>query len=79
MEAHKGQVDKCGFVYFEIHLLPVAASVPADLYYAALAHDVLEDTEATVDGLRDAGFSAYEIELITILTKPAAGDLAYNE
>lgn len=68
--AHKGQKDKCGFDYFETHLLPVARSVPANLYCAALAHDILEDTDTTADDLKDAGFCAYEVELIQILTNP---------
>jgi (p)ppGpp synthase/HD superfamily hydrolase len=74
MDAHEGQVDKCGFDYFETHLLPVARAVPENLYYAALGHDILEDTKTTVDELRDAGFRAYEIELITLLTNPARKD-----
>lgn len=81
-EAHKGQLDKCGCDYFEAHLLPVARSVPPDLYYAALAHDILEDTETTVDQLREAGFTTVEIELIAILTKPPGkndGGNAYAE
>lgn len=67
--AHMGQQDKSGFDYFETHLLPVARSVPADLYFAALAHDILEDTEKTIDDLKGAGFSAFEIHLIELLTK----------
>jgi (p)ppGpp synthase/HD superfamily hydrolase len=78
-KAHEGQKDKCGFDYFETHLLPVARSVPANLYYAALAHDILEDTSTTEDALRDAGFSSYEIELIKLLTKPAEVDQEYIE
>lgn len=78
-EAHKGQTDKCGFDYFEAHLLPVALAVPENLYFAALGHDILEDTNTTVEDIRDAGFSAYEIELIALLTKPARKDDQGNE
>lgn len=68
--AHKGQVDKNGFNYFETHLMPVARSVPHELFYAALAHDILEDTATTADDLRSAGFTQHDIELIQLLTKP---------
>ena len=77
-EAHQGQTDKSGLDYFESHLLPVARSVPADLYFAALAHDILEDTPTTTDDLKGAGFSAFEIQLIGLLTKPPKREFDYH-
>lgn len=67
--AHDGQTDKSGLDYYEHHLLPVARSVPPRLYYAALAHDILEDTPTTRESMLKAGFSPREVELIEILTK----------
>ena len=60
-KAHGDQTDKNGRNYVETHLLPVARSVPDRLFYPALAHDILEDTKVTVDGLRDAGFTEQDI------------------
>lgn len=56
-QAHAGQVDKIGVPYVE-HVRAVAAGlVPfgPDLVMAGLLHDVLEDTEWTAEGLREAG------------------------
>ena len=71
--AHKGQVDKNGCDYFETHLLPVARSVPSNLFFAALAHDILEDTQTKATDLSDAGFFAFEIHLVELLTKKNDG------
>lgn len=68
-ERHKGQRDKAGESYYYAHLTPVALSVPNELMYAALAHDILEDTDTTVDDLRQAGFADREIAAIEAVTK----------
>lgn len=66
---HRGQVDKQGYDYFRAHLRAVAISVPAELYIAALAHDLLEDTDATVEEMKDVGFSDRDVILVQTLTK----------
>lgn len=51
--AHHGQRDKAGRDYFEGHLLPIATASAAfggEVVAAAWLHDVLEDTNVTVDG-----------------------------
>jgi (p)ppGpp synthase/HD superfamily hydrolase len=69
IRAHSGQRDKAGQSYFSSHLIPVANMVPEHLQYAALAHDILEDTDTTINDLRDAGFTLTERYLIETLTK----------
>ena len=75
--AHRGQVDKNRCDYFETHLLPVARSVPSNLFFAALAHDILEDTKTNAADLSDAGFTPFEIQLIELLTKTEANGHYY--
>jgi hypothetical protein len=56
-QAHKGQLDKAGRPYIE-HLLDVsrrAARSGDSARLAGLLHDVLEDTDTSVDDLRRAG------------------------
>lgn len=53
-EYHAGQVDKSGRDYFEYHLAPIAELLrPYGEKAEALGwlHDIVEDTELTVDGL----------------------------
>lgn len=57
--AHEGQTDKVGEPYFEVHVCDVAARVArfgAEAEAVAWLHDVIEDTEVTLDDLREAGF-----------------------
>ena len=52
-EKHKGQVDKAGVPYIE-HPKAVAARVNGeDAKIAALLHDCVEDTDATIDEIRE--------------------------
>lgn len=67
--AHAGQVDKAGNPYIE-HPARVAARVADHVEDAAVAwlHDVLEDTDVTVEVLRAAGISTgiiHDVELLT--------------
>ena len=50
--AHAGQVDKQGRDYVEAHLAPVAAALagqPPEVVAAGWLHDIVEDTDWTVD------------------------------
>ena len=67
LDAHKAQVDKAGNDYVE-HLVGVAKLVPSHLTAVALAHDILEDTNMTVEDLKKAGLVDWEIETIERLT-----------
>lgn len=54
--AHKGQTDKAGMPYI-LHPLAVAGRVQSiKQKIVALLHDVVEDTDLTLDDLRKAGF-----------------------
>lgn len=71
-EAHAGQVDKAGWPYIH-HPLHVAEQVESEYEVcAALLHDVCEDTEWTLDGLREQGFPAEVIDALALLTHDKA-------
>ncbi|MEG1847406.1 MAG: GTP pyrophosphokinase [Lachnospiraceae bacterium] len=69
MEKHKGQVDKAGKdyinhpVYVALHMHTESAKI------VALLHDVLEDTDATVEDLTHLRLSKEQIEAIQLLTR----------
>lgn len=69
--AHAGQFDRGGNPYI-LHPLKVMHYLKTDdeeLQCIALGHDVIEDTAATYQDLRDAGMSERVIEAIRALTK----------
>lgn len=66
---HKGQVDKGGVDYFDGHLTYVASRVDTDqLKTIAYLHDILEDTDTTIDELRQL-FSKDVVDAVVALTK----------
>ena len=79
--AHEGQVDKIGVAYIEhpamvaslVQALPVfAAADPqtqSDAVAAAWLHDVLEDTDETVETLLAAGITERTVSTVTALTR----------
>lgn len=68
VDAHQGQVDKGGSPYI-LHPLRVMLSVNEHARVAAVLHDVIEDTELTIDDLRNQGIDEASLEAITSLTK----------
>ena len=68
--AHRGQTDRAGIDYFEGHVCTVAKGVdsPKEKTVAFL-HDVVEDTDCTLDGLRGNGFSEEIVEAVDAITK----------
>ncbi|MFO7959373.1 MAG: HD domain-containing protein [Nitriliruptoraceae bacterium] len=69
--AHAGQVDKAGNAYLA-HPLRVAARVMDDgdeVVAAALLHDVLEDSELTLQDLAGAGLPPRVLEAVDRLTR----------
>ncbi|WP_187329744.1 N-formylglutamate amidohydrolase [Demequina rhizosphaerae] len=75
IEAHAGQVDKAGLTYWT-HPARVAGHVrrlypdaPAAAVAAAWLHDVVEDTDWTVDGLLAAGFPREVVEAVVALSR----------
>ena len=69
VEAHKGQTDKGGSPYI-LHPLRVMMSVDGESEkIVAVLHDVVEDSDWTVDALLAEGFSVEVIEALKTVTK----------
>ena len=71
-DAHRDQVDKTGlpYVFHPFHL----AEQMKDEYstVCALLHDVVEDTDYTLDDLRGMGFPAEVVDALALLTHDPA-------
>ena len=67
-EAHKDQRDKSGmpYVFHPFHLAEQMEDEETTV--VALLHDVIEDTDMTIDALRDMGFSERVISAIALMT-----------
>lgn len=66
-DAHRGQYDKSGLPYIT-HPLHVAESMESvDECVVALLHDVLEDTDITIEDLTQLGISARQIAALRLL------------
>jgi (p)ppGpp synthase/HD superfamily hydrolase len=73
-QAHADQVDKGGAPYIT-HPTPVALAVEGDeAKMVALLHDVVEDSEWTLNQLRDEGFSEAVVEAVDALTHKGRED-----
>jgi len=67
--AHKGQVDKAGKPYI-LHSLRVMFSRRNETErICAVLHDVIEDTEITLDYLRNEGFSEEVLSVLDAVTR----------
>lgn len=67
-QAHRGQTDRAGIDYVN-HPLHVAESMDTeDETCVALLHDVIEDTDWTLDMLRNEGFSESVLDALALLT-----------
>lgn len=67
-EAHKGKVDKSGVPYI-FHPYHVAEQMEfTDSTVAALLHDVVEDSDWTIERLRAEGISEDVLEALELLT-----------
>lgn len=68
-DAHKGQKDRGGKDYI-LHPLYVAKLVQSEEEkIVALLHDVIEDTDITLDDLRASGFPESVINALDAITK----------
>ena len=77
--AHAGQVDKAGMPYI-FHPYEVALQVQTEEEVcAALLHDVVEDTDWTMEDLRAAGFDADSPDIEKRLQKYAAAEAVLDE
>ena len=66
--AHKGQVDKAGKPYILHPLYVMSKMHTEEEAIVAILHDVIEDTDCTLDDLRKAGFSENVLESLRLLT-----------
>ncbi len=67
-QAHRGQQDKAGAPYL-LHPLRLMLRMDTEAaMMAAVLHDVVEDTEWTLERLREAGFSEEVLEAVDCLT-----------
>jgi len=67
-EAHKGQVDKTGvpYVFHPFHVAEQMTSEASTI--VALLHDVVEDTDYTLDDIAAAGFGKEIVEAVALMT-----------
>jgi len=77
-QAHKGQLDKGGNPYI-LHPQAVAAALldSTENKIVAYLHDVVEDTEITLEDLKEMGFTYRIVNSIRILTK--SKDISYED
>lgn len=67
-EAHKNQLDKSGMPYV-FHPFHLAEQMKDETtVVVALLHDVIEDTEYTVNDIRSMGFDESVINALSLLT-----------
>lgn len=67
--AHAGQVDKAGQPYILHPLRLMLAVKNENERITAILHDVVEDTEITIDDLKSEGFSETVLDAVLALTK----------
>lgn len=67
-EAHKNQVDKSGmpYVFHPFHLAEQMTDERTTI--VALLHDIVEDTDYTLDDLSNMGFESDIIEALMLMT-----------
>ena len=67
-DAHAGQVDKTGlpYIYHPMHL--AESMTDENSVITALLHDVVEDTDLTIDDLAREGFHEDVLTALTLLT-----------
>ena len=67
-EAHRDQIDKSGmpYVFHPFHLAEQMTDEKTTV--VALLHDVIEDTEYTIDDLKNMGFSEDILSAIALMT-----------
>jgi (p)ppGpp synthase/HD superfamily hydrolase len=74
-EAHRGQKDRADEPYI-MHPARVMAQLKGDdLQMIAILHDVIEDTDITLEDLRAAGYPEHVVVAVDALTKrPESGE-----
>lgn len=70
--AHKDQVDKSGMPYVFHPFYLAEQMLDEETTVVALLHDVVEDTDYTIEDLRKMGFSETVLEAISLMTHDEA-------
>ncbi|SNU07810.1 HD domain-containing protein [Lachnospiraceae bacterium] len=67
-KAHEGQTDRNGlpYIYHPLHLAEQMET--EDTCVVALLHDVVEDTDMTIEDLRVLGFTEKQLEAVEYMT-----------
>ena len=67
-DAHKDQVDKSGmpYVFHPFHVAEQMKDEPTTI--VALLHDVVEDTDYTLEGIAAMGFGKKVVDALTLMT-----------
>ena len=74
VDVHTGVLDKAGEPYI-LHVLRVMARMSSeDERVVAILHDVVEDSDRTIDDLHRLGFSPAVVAAVQQLTKPPGAD-----
>ena len=69
VQKHRGQVDKAGQPYI-LHPMRVMCRMKTEHeMMAAILHDIVEDTDVSLDDLRDAGYPEAVIEAVDCLSR----------
>ncbi|WP_428567037.1 MAG: HD domain-containing protein [Solidesulfovibrio sp. DCME] len=77
IEAHSGQLDKAGQPYI-LHPLRCMLKVETDIQrISAVLHDVVEDTDWTIEALQAEGFSKEVLEIVERVSRRE--DESYDE
>ena len=77
-EAHRGQLDKTGvpYIFHPFHVAETMTNEAAVI--TALLHDVIEDTDLTLDDLAREGFDEDILTALSLLTHNPAEDRVKN-
>ena len=79
-DAHAGQLDRAGvpYIYHPIHVAEQMDN--EDACVIALLHDVVEDTDISLDDLKEMGFTETQLEGVRLMTHiPPEGELSEEE
>lgn len=77
VKAHEGQIDRGGLPYI-LHPFYLASQMESEeSVCVALLHDVVEDTDMTMDDIESMGFSKSVIDALRLLTHDK--DVPYME
>jgi len=69
IKAHAGQVDKAGEPYILHPLRLMSQFIDKDLMIVSILHDVVEDSDFTLNDLIEEGFAPQIIDALNCLTK----------